>query len=293
MKLGIAGIGKMGAAIAARLIEVGHDVAVWNRTPEKAKTVAGAKIATNPAELAQNSEVVISVLTDAAALDAVYNGPSGLLHAKIAGKLFIDMSTVLPATEIALAGAVHATGAAFVECPVGGSTGPARQGKLIGLIGAEPADAARARPILEQLCRRLEHAGPVGSGSVLKFTINLPLMVYWQALGEALAMARTVTVEPERLMDLLSDTSGAANVLKVRAPGIASMLKGGSPGAVTFDVDSAIKDMQSMLAEAKSRGIELPLVERTLGCYQETKQHRSGNAEISTVSVYWANRERP
>jgi 3-hydroxyisobutyrate dehydrogenase len=159
-------------------------------------------------------------------------------------------------------------------------------------MGAEQADAARAGAILEQLCRRLERAGPVGSGSVLKFTINLPLMVYWQALGEALAMARSVTIEPERLMDLLSDTSGAANVLKVRAPGIASMLKGGTPGAVTFDVDSAIKDMQSMLAEAKSREIELPLVERTLGCYQETKQHRSGSAEISTVSVYWASRDR-
>jgi 3-hydroxyisobutyrate dehydrogenase len=292
MKLGIAGIGKMGAAIAARLIEVGHDVTVWNRTPEKAKTVAGAKIAGSLVELAQTSEAVISILTDAAALDAVYNGPSGLLQANVAGKLFIDISTVLPATEIALAGAVRGKGAAFVECPVGGSTGPARQGKLIGLMGAEAADAGRARPILEQLCRRLEHAGPVGSGSVLKFTINLPLMVYWQALGEALAMARSVAIEPERLMDLLSDTSGAANVLKVRAPGIASMLKGGTAGAVTFDVDSAIKDMQSMLAEAKSRGIELPLVERTLGCYQETKQHRSGSAEISTVSVYWADRDR-
>ena len=202
------------------------------------------------------------------------------------------MSTVLPAAEVALAGAVRGKGAAFVECPVGGSTGPARQGKLIGLMGAEPADAARARPILEQLCRRLEHAGPIGSGSVLKFTINLPLMVYWQALGEALAMARSVALDPERLMDLLSDTSGAANVLKVRAPGIASMLKGGSAGAVTFDVDSAIKDMQSMLAEAKSRGIELPLVERTLACYQETKQQRSGSAEISAVSVYWADRAR-
>jgi 3-hydroxyisobutyrate dehydrogenase len=249
-------------------------------------------VALNPAELTDNSEVVITVLTDAPALDAVYNGPSGLLQGKVAGKLFIDMSTVLPATEIALAGAVRAKGAAFVECPVGGSTGPARQGKLIGLMGAEQADAARAGAILEQLCRRLERAGPVGSGSVLKFTINLPLMVYWQALGEALAMARSVTIEPERLMDLLSDTSGAANVLKVRAPGIASMLKGGTPGAVTFDVDSAIKDMQSMLAEAKSREIELPLVERTLGCYQETKQHRSGSAEISTVSVYWASRDR-
>ena len=292
MKLGIAGIGKMGAAITARLIEAGHDVTVWNRTPEKTKAVSGAKIAASPMELALNSEVVISILTDAAAQDTVYNGPSGLLRGNVTGKLFIDMSTVLPAAEAALAGAVRAKGAAFVECPVGGSTGPARQGKLIGLIGAEPADAARARPILEQLCRRLEHAGPVGSGSVLKFTINLPLMVYWQALGEALAMARSVATDPDRLMDLLSDTSGAASVLKVRAPGIASMLKGGSAGSVTFDVDSGIKDMQSMLAEAKSRGIELPLVERTLDCYQETRQQRSGNAEISTVSVYWANRAR-
>jgi 3-hydroxyisobutyrate dehydrogenase len=265
---------------------------VWNRTPEKAKAVTGATTAASPRELAQNNEVVISILTDAAALDAVYNGTPGLLRGDVAGKLFIDMSTVLPAAEVALAGAVRGKGAAFVECPVGGSTGPARQGKLIGLIGAERVDAARARPILEQLCRRLEHAGPVGSGSVLKFTINLPLMVYWQALGEALAMARSVALDPERLMDLLSDTSGAANVLKVRAPGIASMLKGGSAGAVTFDVDSAIKDMQSMLAEAKSRGIDLPLVERTLACYQETKQQRSGNAEISTVSVYWADRAR-
>jgi 3-hydroxyisobutyrate dehydrogenase len=291
MKLGVAGIGKMGAAVAARLIEVGHEVAVWNRAPEKAKAVAGANIAASPAELAQKSEAVLSILTDAAALDAVYNGRSGLLDGNVAGKLFIDMSTVLPATETALARAVRAKGAAFVECPVGGSTGPARQGKLIGLMGAEPADAARARPLLEQLCRRLEHAGPVGSGAVLKFTINLPLMVYWQALGEALALTRSLAIDPDRLMDLLSDTSGAANVLKVRAPGIAAMLKGGAGGPVTFDVDGGIKDMQSMLAEAKSRGIELPLVERTLACYQETKQHRSGNAEISAVSVYWANRD--
>jgi 3-hydroxyisobutyrate dehydrogenase len=93
-------------------------------------------------------------------------------------------------------------------------------------------------------------------------------------------------------MDLLSDTSGAATVLKVRAPGIAAMLKGQSGGPVTFDVNSAIKDMQSMLAEAKLRGIELPLVERSLACYEETKQHRSGSAEISTVSVHWADRRR-
>ncbi len=290
MKVGIAGIGKMGGALAALLIELGHDVTVWNRTPDKARAVAGATVAASPAELAEKNEAVITILTDAAALDAVYSGPSGLIAGDVAGKLFIEMSTVLATTETTLADAVRAKGAAFVECPVGGSTDTARQGKLIGLMGAEQADAARARPLLEQLCRRLEHGGPVGSGAVLKFTINLPLMVYWQALGEALALARSLAIDPERLMDLLSDTSGAANVLKVRATAIAAMLKGGSAGPVTVDVNTANKDMQSMLAEAGSRGIELPLVERTLACYQETKQHRSGSAEISTVSVYWADR---
>jgi 3-hydroxyisobutyrate dehydrogenase len=292
MRIGIAGIGKMGAAIGARLIETGHEVAVWNRTPEKAKTVAGAKAVATPAELAQRADAIITILTDAAALDAVYNRPSGLLSGNVTGKLFIEMSTVVPATEIALAAAVRSKGAAFVECPVGGSTGPARQGKLIGLMGADEADAARARPILEQLCRRVEHAGPVGSGAILKFAINLPLMVYWQALGEALALARSLPVDPARLMDLLSETSGGPNVLKVRGPGVASMLKGGDAGPVTFNVDGGIKDMQSMLAEANTRGIDLPLVESTLACYEETKRHRSGGAEISTVSVYWANRNR-
>jgi 3-hydroxyisobutyrate dehydrogenase len=292
MRIGIAGIGKMGAAIAARLIEVGHEVVVWNRTPEKAKAAAGATVAATPAELAQRAEAIITILTDAAALDAVYNRPSGLLSGNVAGKLFVEMSTVMPATEIALAAAVRSKGAAFVECPVGGSTGPARQGKLIGLMGADEADAARARPILEQLCRRLEHAGPVGSGAILKFAVNLPLMVYWQALGEALALARSLPVDPARLMDLLSETSGGPNVLKVRGPGVASMLKGGDAGPVTFNIDGGIKDMQSMLAEAKTRGIDLPLVEGTLACYEETKRHRSGGAEISTVSVYWANRNK-
>jgi 3-hydroxyisobutyrate dehydrogenase len=290
MRIGVAGTGKMGAAIAARLIEVGHEVAVWNRTPDKAKAIAGATVAATPRELLQRADVIISSLTDAAALDAVYKGPSGLLSGDVAGKLFIDMSTVLPATEVTLAEAVRGKGAAFVECPVGGSTGPARQGKLIGLVGGDAADVARARPILEQLCRRLEHAGPVGSGAVLKFAVNLPLMVYWQALGEALALTHALPVPPERLMDLLSDTSGAATIAKVRAPGIAAMLKGGDPGPVTFNVDGGIKDMRAMLAEAKSQGIELPLVDKTLACYEETKRHRSGGAEISTVSAYWAGR---
>jgi 3-hydroxyisobutyrate dehydrogenase len=294
MQIGIAGIGKMGAAIAQRLMEVGHTVTVWNRSADKLKPLvaAGAAVAATPAELASKSEVVTTILTDAAAIDAVYGGASGLLEGNVRDKLFIEMSTVRPQTQLALAAKVRAKGAALVECPVGGSTAPAQQGKLIGLMGAEPADAARARPILEQLCRRLEHCGPVGSGSVMKLTINMPLMIYWQALGEALALCGPLGLDPARIMDLLADTSGGPNVLKVRGAGVAQMLKGGDAGPVTFDVDSAVKDLRTMVAEGKARGVELPLTATTLGCYEETKRNVSGAAEVSTVSVYWANRAK-
>jgi len=292
MRIGIAGIGKMGAAIALRLIEVGHTLTVWNRSPEKVKPIAaaGAAVAATPAELASGNEAIITILTNSAAIDAVYGGGSGLLAPDVRGKLFIEMSTVEPRTEVALAARVRAKGAAFVECPVGGSTGPARQGKLIGLMGAEDADAARAQPILQQLCRRLEHCGPIGSGSVMKLTINMPLMIYWQALGEALALCRPLRLDPARIMDLLADTSGGPNVLKVRGAGVAQMLKGADSGPVTFDVDSAVKDLRIMLAEGNARGVALPLTEKTLACYEETKRNVSGAAEVSAVSVYWANR---
>jgi 3-hydroxyisobutyrate dehydrogenase len=294
MQIGIAGTGKMGAAIAQRLMEAGHKATAWNRSAGKLQAVrdAGASIAATPAELAQASEAVITILTDAAAIDAVYNGSAGLLAGDVRGKLFIEMSTVPPATEVALAEKVRAKGAALVECPVGGSTGPARQGKLIGLMGADRADGARARPILEQLCRRLEHCGPVGSGAVMKLTINMPLMIYWQALGEALALCRPLGLDPARVMDLLSDTSGGPNVLKVRGAGVADMLKGGEGGPVTFDIDSAIKDLRTMLGEGKARGLELPLVAKTLACYEEAKGKVSGAAEVSAVSVYWAKRAK-
>src|SRR5256714_3422529 len=189
MQIGIAGLGRMGAAVAARLMEVGHTVQVWNRTPDKAKPLidAGAKQATTPEDLAEHSEVVITLLTDADAIDHVYNGEHGLLAGDAHDKMFIEMSTVRPEVEIALADVVRASGAGFVECPVGGTTGPARQGKLFGFMGAEPGDAELAKPILDQLCRRLQHVGPVGNGALAKFPIHMPLMIYYQALGEALS----------------------------------------------------------------------------------------------------------
>ncbi len=293
MRIGIAGLGRMGAAMAARLIEVGHEVTVWNRSAAKAKPLvdAGAKVAASPAELTRAVEAVITCLTDPDAIDQVYGGAAGLLAGDLKGKLVIEMSTVRPGVEIALAEKVRAKGAAFVECPVGGSTGPARQGKLIGLMGAEPADAARAKPILDQLCRRLEHCGPVGSGELMKFTVNMPLMIYWQALGEALATSRSLGLDPDRVMDLLTDTSGGPNVLKVRGPTVAKQLKGADAGPVTFDLDSGLKDLRAMHAEGRARGLELPLVERSIACYEEAARQGLGASEVSVVSAYWAGRK--
>src|SRR5213594_1462704 len=239
----------MGAAIGERLIGLGHELAVWNRTVEKTRTLAaaGAGVAVSPSQLASSSETIITILTDAAAIDAAYRGRSGLLSADVSGKLFIEMSTVRPETERALAADIRNRGAAMVECPVGGTTGPARDGKLFGFVGGEAADVARARPLLEQLCRRVEHVGPIGAGASMKLAINLPLLVFWQSFGEALSLCEPLGIDPARLMDIFADTSGGPNVLKVRGPAVAAALAGKDAGAATFNVDSMRKDMRTMI----------------------------------------------
>src|SRR3954470_4671305 len=292
MHIGIAGIGTMGSNIGARLMEVDRTLTVWNRTVEKTKALAdaGASVARTPAELTGAVDVVISLLIDAAASGAVYHGPQGLLAGAAQGKLFIEMATVTPEAQIALAEAVRAAGAAYVECPVSGSVIPARAGKLLGLMGAEPADAARARPLLEQMCRRVMHAGPVGSGARLKLAVNLPLMIYWQALGEQLSLCKTMTIDPAELLDFLAETSGAATVLKQRMPGIVAKLKNETSNIKTFSLDGGIKDVKQMLAEGERRGLDLPLLKQTLACYEEALHHVGGKEEVSNVSVYWAGR---
>jgi 3-hydroxyisobutyrate dehydrogenase len=292
MRIGVAGLGRMGTAIAERLKEVGHELTVWNRTPEKTKPFmeAGARVARSPAELAADVDAVITILTDADAIAAVYRGDNGLLSADLRDKLVIEMSTVRPETEIALGEEVRAKGAAFVECPVGGTTGPARTGKLIGLAGGSDEDIERARPILEQLCRRVEHVGPIGAGASMKLAINLPLLVFYQALGEAYTLCRHLGRDPVQLMELFADTSGGPNVLKARGPVIGKALAGDVSIQPSFDVDSIRKDLRTMIQEAKARGAELPLVERTLEIYDEAARSGWGKRDGSVIPAYWSSR---
>ena len=293
MQVGVAGLGKMGAAIAARLLELGHRVAVWNRSAEKCVLLveAGAKAAENPAQLASDSDIVLSILADAPAIEVVYSGPDGLLSGTVTGKVFVEMSTELPSVKISLAEKVRAKGAALVDCPVGGSVTPARQGKLLGLMGATASDAARVRPLMEQLCQRIEHCGEVGAGAAMKLAVNLPLMIGWQAYGEAFAICRDLGFEPKRLVDLLSNTSGANNGFKNRAPMIATMLEGGDPGPTTFSISNAVKDIKVMLAAAKEKGVALPALTMALTGFEEANAHGLGGADGAALSVYWAKRK--
>jgi 3-hydroxyisobutyrate dehydrogenase len=292
MRIGVAGIGRMGGAIAARLVEVGHELTVWNRTADKVRPLvdAGAKAAGTPAKLAARVEAVITILTNREALAAVFDGPDGLLAADAKGRLFIEMSTVRPEDQGALAEKVRDRGGIFVECPVGGTVGPARQGKLLGVAGAAREDFERAKPLLEQMCRRVELVGPVGAGASMKLALNLPLLVYYQALAEAYTLCRHLSLDNAWLMAFLSETSGGPNVLKTRGPAIAAALEGKDPGAPTFDIDLVRKDLSTMLAEAEARGVTLPLVERTHAICDEAAKEGWGQRDSAWLPAYWPSR---
>jgi 3-hydroxyisobutyrate dehydrogenase len=294
MKIGVAGLGAMGAPIAARLIEVGHQVTVWNRNPDKTRSLAqaGAKVANSPAEVATASEAVITILTDGAAIDAVYSGATGILSGDVKGKLLIEMSTVPPKVHTDLDAKARAAGAALVECPVGGSTAPARKGQLLGLMGATSEDAARARSLLEQLCRKVEHCGPVGAGAAMKLAINLPLMVAWQAYGEAFAIARSVGWEPRRLVDLLVESNGGNKAIAARADMIVTMFEGRDPGPTTFSIDNGVKDLRTMIETGERLGAEMPVTKAALAGFEDASKHGIGGGDGSQVSVYWSSRKK-
>ncbi len=293
MKIGLIGTGRMGKAIVLRLLEKGYQVLVWNRTPEKLKDLqsAGAVLCPTPAALASDADVVISILTNAEAQKAVFDAPgTGVLSTDIRGKLFIEMSTVRPESSQALERKVETLGGRFVESPVGGTTGPAREGKLFAFVGAKPEAFEAAQPLLSDLCRRVEHVGPVGAGSSLKLAVNLPLLVFWQAFGEALSLVSHLNLPPERLIDILSDTPGASGAFKARSQQFVARLQGQPAFNASFNLFSIRKDLQTMKAEAESRGIEVPVVSAAIQAYDESVQSGLEDSDSIEQSLYWRSK---
>jgi 3-hydroxyisobutyrate dehydrogenase len=293
VNIGLVGTGRMGQAIGLRLLEKGHLLTVWNRSPEKLSGLiaAGAKNAHSPAELANRVDVIISILTNEDAQQAIYHTPhTGLLAGAIEGKLLIDMSTVRPHSSVTLAQAVNALGAHFVESPVGGTTGPARDGKLFAFVGGQSDAFALAEPLLRDLCRRIEHVGPVGAGCSVKLAVNLPLLVFWQAFGEALSLVSHLPLSADRLIDMLSDTPGASGGFKARAPQFIERLSGKPPFPASFNLLSIHKDLELMRSEAQSMGTDLPVVAGAVKAYQEAIDQGLGESDSIEQSLYWRNK---
>lgn len=262
--IGFVGLGKMGAVMAPRFVDAGHDLHVWNRTPEKCAPLVGrgARVAVTRADLVRSSDVVITMLGDDASVLEVYVGDDGLLRGEVAGKLFIDMSTVQPVTSRKLAEYSTAAKVDFVESPVSGTVAPAADGKLFALVGGSAAAFERARPFLDILCRRTLHVGAVGQGALMKLVVNLPLGVYWQALAESVALGEAGGLDRKQILETIADSSAALAVLGLKTPAIL-----GEPGVVAFDVDSMQKDILAMLETGSGLGVPLPTASAALTSY--------------------------
>lgn len=286
MQIGLLGIGKMGRAMAERLVETGHAPVLWNRSPAKAEGIEGSTVAPTAAALVRECDVVISALANDAALEETYFGADGILSVALDGTVIVETCTTSPEMAQKLDAAVTEAGGLFLECPVGGTIGPARSGALLGLAGGSDAAFAKARPVLEHLTRRLEHLGPAGTGSAMKLAINLPLMVYWSALGESLGLVLKTGVDPSQALDILADSSGAIGAAKMRVPPILEMLLTGEPGAVNFSLANGLKDMRLMEALSASNGRPCPVVSAARAKAEQAAADGFAELDASMVGLH-------
>ncbi len=286
MKIGIAGTGKMGLAVGQRLLSLGHQVLVWNRNPARAQPLvdAGARRVDHPAQLSGECDMVVSLLTDANAVEQVYGGSNGLLANPRA--LLIEMSTVAPDFQARMALTAAAAGARYLECPVSGSIGPAKEGKLIGFVGGAPEVVAQSRELLDQMCRKVVAVGAHGNGARMKLCVNLPLMVYWQTLGEALALVQELTIDPKELIDVLSESSGGPNMLKVRGGMIVDAIAGTPQTTVTVDLATMRKDVATMVEQGAAKGHDMALTRITLNNLEKAIGQGMGPADCTQFPVW-------
>jgi 3-hydroxyisobutyrate dehydrogenase len=191
MRIALAAIGSMGTALAHRLLETGYEVRVWSPVGSFSRDALAARAvqAATFRDLLKNADVVISFFLDSSAVEEAYLGTDGFLAGSVEARLFIDMSNIDAGLHERIGPALAARSAAYIECPVSGSTTAAQSGALIGFAGGAAFDFARARPLLAQLCRHVEHLGPLGAGTRTKLAANLVLSAFRQSFGEYLLLA--------------------------------------------------------------------------------------------------------
>lgn len=253
----VLGTGRMGGAMAARLGSRGFDVVVYNRSPERARELAGsigARHAATPAEAVAGAAVAITMVSDDAAVREVFAGPSGALAGLDGRTVAVDMSTVLPATIQGLERAVRATGAGILDAPVSGSVGSASSGGLTIMVGGTAADLERARPVFDALAKSVIHVGSLGSGATIKLAVNAVIFGLNQAIAEALVLAEKAGVDRVAAYDVFRASAAGAPFVEYKR---AAFLEP-ETAPTAFALDLAAKDLRLILALADEVGATMP-----------------------------------
>jgi len=279
----VIGTGKMGSAFVKRFLDVGYKVTAWNRTIEKAMHLQkdGAEVVREINEI-ETAETYILSLTDATAVE---NVTDEIIKSNVSNKLIIDTSTLLPEDTKRIASKLKEEGLRFVDCPVGGTVAPALNGKLLGMLGGSKQDASNAMPILQQICRRVEHMGEVGSGSHMKLAINLPLAIYWKTLAEAMTMVRESGIEIAQAISVIADSSGGPTVLKNREDVVVKTLSG-EDQISTVSIEVLFKDLQLAITQSQKTNSPMTISVAALDAYADAIKNNLGKFDGSTLTRF-------
>jgi 2-hydroxy-3-oxopropionate reductase len=264
-KVGFVGLGIMGGAMAGNLLEVGHEIVVHNRTRTKAEHLSqhGARVAASPREVAQRSDVVITMLPGPPEVEEVVAGEGGLLEGAAEGSLIVDMSTSSPLLARQLASMARERGVRMLDGPVSGGDVGARDGTLSIMVGGEDEDFERARPLFEVMGETVVHVGGAGAGQVVKACNQIVVALVIEAVAEALVLGSKAGVAPDRVVEVLSGGLASNRVLEVKGEKFLSHEF--TPGG---KVEYHRKDLGIALAAGREYGVTLPvtaLVEQMFG----------------------------
>ena len=284
-RVAVCGLGRMGRPIAARIAAGGFPLTVWNRTPAAAEALAastGARSAATPAEAGRNADVVITMLTDGAAVLDVLRGPDGVLAGSRPGAVVVDCSTTGADYARQAADLCRDAGVGFLDCPVSGSTVVAERGELGLMVGGEKDVLEQARPVLEQFGKNVVHLGPTGAGAAAKVAVNGLLHTFSTALAESLVAAEAAGVPRAALFDVLAGGVLANTFLSYKRDAFIDP----EHAAVAFDLGTASKDLA--LAVDASRHADLPvsLVERTLQLHRQALEDGYGDKDIAAIAAW-------
>jgi 3-hydroxyisobutyrate dehydrogenase-like beta-hydroxyacid dehydrogenase len=255
VNLGFVGLGTMGGGVTRRLLQAGHPVCGYNRSREKAAPLVelGLELKDTPREVAASADVVFSMVTHAAAVDAIAQGPDGILAGLGAGKIYVDMTTCTPEASRSLAEQVSQLGAQMLDAPVSGSVSTLEEGKLSIMVGGDEDAFARVEPILLDIGPKVLHIGSNGQALLMKIAINLSLHVQMVAFCEGLLLAEKDGIDREVAVEALLESVIASPMLKYRGPFVLEM-----PDEAWFNVNMMQKDMNLALEAGRKLDVPMP-----------------------------------